>query len=88
MVYSRHKKAVSRSLEIRVAENKVTNDSPKTAIPGVKRSISNRLYRYVCLYCRKQAKQYKRKAKPEKRVSRSLNISLAVLEEKAHILIS
>jgi hypothetical protein len=39
VVYSLCKNALSRSLAISVAENRVMNDSPNTVMPGVRESI-------------------------------------------------
>ena len=54
VVYNLCKKALSRSLAIRVAEKSVMNDSPNTVMPGVSVSISNRLTgMFACMALRR-----------------------------------
>ena len=73
------------SFAISIPENNAINESPKTATPGVRFSISNKLTGILdCIMDNKKSKT-KGNPKPKARFSGSLKISLVFREANANV---
>jgi hypothetical protein len=82
------KNEVLRSLETNIPENKEIKEKPKTAIPGVRFSISNKLTGTLDWMRESKNKMAKGNPMPKAKFRGSLKISFVLREANANVFIS